>query len=69
MMTIIKVTENFEIDIAGNEEKIGALLKEVMVFCERVDKREVRSVKTYSKFISIIESLTGFTWKEIKELL
>jgi hypothetical protein len=55
------------VDITGNEEKIEELLNEVVIFCERVDKGEVRSVKTYGKFKNILEKITGFTWEEIKE--
>ena len=56
------------VDLSGNEEKIEELLHGVVVFCERVDRGEVRSVRTYGKFKSLLEKITGFTWEEIKEL-
>lgn len=45
------------------------MLNEMITFCLRVDKGEVRSRKTYAAFKTIIENIIGLPWENVKDIL
>lgn len=56
-MTNQEIDEAIQADLI--REAAPELLEALEWFCERVDKGEVRSVKTYSKFKQLIKKAKG----------
>lgn len=64
-MTLKELLEDKKVDT----DNYLLLLEEAIIFCLRVDTKEVRSTKTYRKFINIIEKITGLTWQQVKNTI
>jgi hypothetical protein len=45
------------------------MLEDLIWFCLRVERGEVRSRRTYERFVSRIEKATGLPWPEVKTKL
>ena len=60
MMPKDKVTlQRLEERVRKQQGQINLMLQVMVEFCQRVERGEVRSVRTYSKFRDIIREVTG----------
>lgn len=64
LICLISEPKNMDIEDEANAKLISnapKLLEALIEFCERVDKGEVRSTKTYAKFKSLISIVTDIS--------